>query len=132
MNSSHEEFPVDGLLAPLGGRRWWLIGPFTGRRALKLHCPQGREQFGSRQHYRLGYACQRETPRDRAFSRARKARRKIGGTDNLTLPLPPKPKGMRWRTYKRLALQAEHADRAVLANSAVLIEKWTGRKLRVT
>jgi hypothetical protein len=72
-----------------------MVCPLSGRRVLKLHCPGGRILFASRDHYRLGYACQRETTRDRAFSWTRKARRQIGGADNLTLALPSKPKWMR-------------------------------------
>src|SRR5271170_2738600 len=55
---------------PFGGRRWWFVCPKTGAHVGKLHLPNGAYTFASRRAYRLGYRSQRETPRDRAFSRA--------------------------------------------------------------
>ncbi len=114
--------------APFGGRRWWMLCPFSGRRVLKVHCPTGRDHFASRAYYRLGYACQRETRRDRDFRRARKARNRVGGSDNLALRLPGKPKWMRWPTYWRLAAQANQAHESVIAGSMALLQRM-GRKI---
>ena len=86
--------------------------------------------FASRRAYRLGYAVQRESPRDKAFRRARKARHKIGGADNLSLPLPGKPKWMRWRTFWRLRGEADRALGAVNEHSAAMVERLCGRIAR--
>ena len=51
---------------PFGGCRWFFICPRTGERATKLHLPSGAHTFACRKAYRLGYRCQRETPRDRS------------------------------------------------------------------
>lgn len=110
-----------------GGLRWWFVCPSSGRYVLKLHCPLGTSRFASRKAYRLGYACQRESTRDRAFSRARKARRRLGGTDNLTLPIPDKPKWMRWPTYWRLVDQTAATEGAVLGFSAAALERLQRR-----
>ena len=34
---------------PFGGRRWWFLCPQTGRRATKLHLPEGAFTFASGQ-----------------------------------------------------------------------------------
>ena len=85
--------------------RWWFYCPYTGRCVTKLFLPRGGHRFWSRQGYRLGYACQRETTRDRLWRRARKIRRELEGGDNLMDDYPDKPKSMRWRTYdQKIAL----------------------------
>jgi hypothetical protein len=80
--------------------RWWFICPRTGRRATKLHLPDGALTFASRQAYRLVYACQREPAHYRALRRAFKLRGKLGGTGGIESYIP-KPKWMREATYDR-------------------------------
>jgi hypothetical protein len=98
-----------------GGWRWWWVCPATGRRVLKLYLPLGGSRFLSRQAYRLGYASQRESRRERLMRRARKLHRALGG-DGLALghTAPPKPKGMRWRTYERKIAAWRAADKQAL------------------
>jgi hypothetical protein len=110
-----------------GGRRWYFVCPRMGELALRLHLPLGAERFASRRAYRLGYAVQRESPRDKAFRRARKARHKIGGADNLSLPLPGKPKWMRWRTFWQLRGEADRALGTVNEHSAEFVRRLMGR-----
>jgi hypothetical protein len=114
-------------IPPYGGRRWWFLCPRTGKRVMKLHLPYGAHAFASRQAYRLGYAVQREAPRDKAYRRARKARHRIGGSDNLALPLPNKPKWMRWPTYDRLVAECQVAERHTLGFLAAAAERLLGR-----
>jgi hypothetical protein len=113
-----------------GGRRWYFICPRTGELALRLHLPRGASGFASRRAYRLGYAVQRESPRDKAFRRARKARHKIRGADNLSLPLPGKPKWMRWRTFWRLRGEADRALGTLNEHSAEFVRQLMGRIAR--
>jgi hypothetical protein len=97
---------------PLGGRRWWLICPRRGHFVSKLYMPGGTAEFASQRAYRLAYRSQRESPRDRAISRAWKARERltaIGGIGDPCL----RPKGMRYKTYDRLMLRVDHADAVV-------------------
>ena len=54
-----------------GGWRYWFCCPGTGKRAAKLFLPRGGHRFLSREAYRLGYACQRETRTDRVMRKAR-------------------------------------------------------------
>jgi hypothetical protein len=66
----------------------------------------------SREAYRLGYACQRETRTDRLMRKAQRLHRGLGGKgDPLEEDAPEKPKGMQWRTYERkLAAWTEAKD----------------------
>jgi hypothetical protein len=75
-----------------GGRRYWFCCPGTGKRAAKLFLPRGGHQFLSREAYRLGYACQRETRTDRLMRKARRLHRELGGKgDPLEEDAPEKP-----------------------------------------
>ncbi len=55
-----------------------------------------------------------ESRAQRANRRARKIRRRLGGSDCLMDELPPKPRSMHWATYRRLEAQEVAAD-----------EQWT-------
>jgi hypothetical protein len=114
---------------PYGGRRWWLLCPSIGRRVMKLHLPYGARVFASRQAYRLGYAVQRQSARDQAYRRARKARARIGGSLNLMERLPAKPKWMRWATYWRHVGACERAERQTLEFLAASAERILGRPI---
>ena len=83
-------------------------GNICGRRAVKVFGP-GR-YFLCRHCYRLAYTSQSEGAWDRAFRRAGKIRRHLGGDAGLAAPFPAKPKGMWWRTYERLREKAIAAD----------------------
>jgi hypothetical protein len=95
----------------LGGQRWWWICPRTGRHVFKLYLPLGGWQFWSRQAYGLGYASQRISRFERRARRARTLHRALGG-DGLALGQspPPRPKGMRQRTYERKVAAWREAD----------------------
>lgn len=96
------EYWVDLITTPqpFGGRRWWFRCPASGRRVLKLHLPPGQHVFASRKAHRLGYQSQRESPRDRATSRAFKLRRQLGADGGIG-DYVEKPKWMRWATFNR-------------------------------
>lgn len=90
-------------LQPLGGRRWWFVCPYLNVRARKLYLPLGGREFRCRDGYRLGYASQREDAMGRGHLRLARICRKLGTKYRGLLDgPPPRPKGMRRRTYKRL------------------------------
>jgi hypothetical protein len=107
---------------PFGGRRWWFQCPRTGDLVSKLYLPNGAFTFASRRAYRLGYRSQRETPRDRSFSRAFALRGKIGGKGGIG-DYVPKPKGMHQRTFERAMARINRAEEIVEAHSALLLER---------
>lgn len=111
------EYPVNLEWTPchLGGRRVWFLCPTKecGRRVAILF---GGAVFACRHCHKLAYYCQRETDDDRAMRRAETIRRRLGWEAGIANPEGRKPKGMHWRTFKRL--KAEH--------DAFAIASWTG------
>ena len=89
-----------------GGSRSWFICPAVscGRRVAILY-GSGR-YFACRHCYRLAYESQREDAGDRALRRAQTIRQRLGGSANMMMPFPMKPKWMRWPTYQHLCAQA--------------------------
>ena len=62
----------------------------------------------------VAYGSQFQTWHDRAYSAARAARHRLGGSDYAVFngELPPKPKGMHWRTYEREIARIEILESA--------------------
>jgi hypothetical protein len=97
---------------PFGGRRWFFVCPVTGRRVAKLFKPPGGDRFASRQAWGLAYRSQRETPFDRACSRAWGLRDRLG----ITAPIGDwclRPRGMHEARWAREQARIEAADAAV-------------------
>lgn len=115
---------IEGREMPRGGGvAWSFVCPRTRNLVRVLHCPSGASSFAGRRAFRLSYRSQRWGVRDRPLERARKARAAMGDTTgNLTLPLPDKPRWMRWATYDRLHAKAASADRASLAVHAAWLD----------
>jgi hypothetical protein len=89
-----------------GGTRPWFRCPARdcGRRVAVLY---GGRAFACRQCQNLVYECQHEAPHYGALDRFHKIIRRLGGQPGCGIP--PKPKGMHWRTYERLSQDAERA-----------------------
>jgi len=107
---------------PFGGRRWFFICPRTDESVAKLHLLSGADTFASRKAYRLGYRCQRESPRDRSLSRAFALREKIGGKGG-TGDYIEKPKGMHARTFERPMEKVYAAEEIVDRHCDLLLER---------
>jgi hypothetical protein len=75
------------------------------RRVAKLYAPC----FECRRCLGLGYASQRELSLRRAGRRAQKIKTRLGGSNDPLEPFPKKPRGMHWRTYRRLRNEAKAA-----------------------
>jgi hypothetical protein len=93
-----------------GGRRVWFLCPGCSRRCAKLH---GLDRFRCRLCWGLPYKSQGEQPLFRKLRRAQQLREKLGGSGNMTLPFPEKPKGMHQNKYGRLAVEGARLERAV-------------------
>jgi hypothetical protein len=79
----------------------------------------GGKYFACRHCYQLAYKSQRETPHDRAFSRADKIRSMLGWQPGIANPNGWKPKGMHWLTYLRLMEEyREYSNQALLGITA--------------
>lgn len=105
---------LEPLPCHYGGRRWYFVCPYTGRRALKLYKWNGIERFCHRDAIRPRptYASQRDGGGDRIMRQRWAIRRKLRDDFSDLFGEPMKPKGMRWRTFDRYAARdAELAAR---------------------
>ena|SRR5205085_441226 len=88
-----------------GGTQWYFVCPRTGVFASVIWRPSGVARFYSRQAFgrSVAYRSQFLDPDNRAHHGQNriKARLLPPGMDPDEWDLPPKPKGMRWRTYQR-------------------------------
>jgi len=95
-----------------GGKRSWFRCPMCNRRRAKLYFV-GR--LACRECARLRYGSKSEGRRDRLARKARKIRARVGCSDSLAVPFPPKPSGMWWRTYELLRAQEAAIERERIA-----------------
>ena len=101
-----QEVQLIGSPRHFGGVQWYFVCPHLHQRASVLWMPPGAREFGCRQRWvpQIAYASQFETAYDRAFRGQAKINWRlcsIGGFDPAEWQLAPKPKGMRWTTYRR-------------------------------
>lgn len=125
LHYSHNGKPVDYRVhltttcPNYGGLRWWFLCPSDGSRVAKLHSPPGGVIFASRKAYNLAYQSQHETPMFRNLTTAQDIRQRLGGSTYTGDPFPAKPKGMHWKTYRKLKDKSEQAaQRSNLAAAA--------------
>jgi hypothetical protein len=129
-----ETLLLDYTPCGFGGDRPWLLCPkcqtrraalyFVGSDTL-LRQPVAASCFACRVCAGMGYESQRQREPGRAASRAKKARRKIGGIlggGNLLTTFPGKRKGMHSTTYERLRGEAEAAEKIVGAYWTAQVE----------
>ena len=82
-----------------GGWRAWFRCPGCRQACRVLY---GTNSLRCRKCRGLKYQSQYESSAFRWLGRARKIRRRLVGREPFDGPLPPKPRYMRWRTYRRL------------------------------
>ena len=127
--------PLDWTDCHFGGQRPWFTcaarsnGVGCGRRVAKLYVAGG--VFACRHCYRLHYTSQSENHMNRQLRKAQKIRTRLGGSGSLLDPLPPRPKGMHWRTYARMRDKAASTEFAMWgATAAWLDDLQENRPLR--
>ncbi len=114
-----------------GGSRPYFVCPgvvngiVCSRRVAKLYGP-GR-YFLCRHCYRLVHASQSEGGLDRALRRANTIRQRLGGDPGMAAPFPPRPKGMRRRTYERLHRRTFEIEMHVEGAMDLHVAKLTAR-----
>jgi len=104
MGSSAQQITLVPRPRYLGGRQWFFVCATTGGLATVLWKPPGASRFCSRQAWgrQVAYRSQFQSATDRAYlGKERIKARLIGDLDPDAWDLPPKPKWMRWTTYKR-------------------------------
>lgn len=106
--------------AQFGGRRLWLECPSCQRRCRIIY---GGARFRCRRCYQLKYQSQYEPPFAGASNRAHTIRERLGHRGGLDDPFPRKPKGMHWKTYRRLETEDDRLQR----QWAMGISGWLNR-----
>lgn len=102
----------------LGGRRAWFLCPTPGcgRRVAILY---GGANFACRHCHNLAYPTQRETDDGRTIRRTDDIRRRLGWEVGFLSLRGGKPKGMHWRTFRRIKVEHD----ALTSISRAIIER---------
>jgi hypothetical protein len=125
-----QQITLSGFPRHYGGRQWFFVCPVTKRRASVLWLPRGARQFASRRAWpgQVAYRSQFMTAMDRAYlGMERIKRRLIGDLDPQEWDLPPKPKWMRWKTYRRFVEQFERYEAMLDAGALSRVKRLLKR-----
>jgi hypothetical protein len=114
-----------------GGRQWFFLCPATGRLATVLWKPPGAGRFCSRQAWgrQVAYASQFLDQDSRAYHGQSKINSRlcsIGKFDPDEWSFPPKPKWMRWETYKRHEQKFDQYEEVLDSGIESLVAKLGG------
>jgi hypothetical protein len=126
VSGAGEQEPVEGVVpivdAPCnyGGLRRWFRCPECKRRIVIIYISRS---CACRHCHELVYSSQRESAGDRARQRAQNIRIRLGGSANLLIAFPERPKWMRWATYQRLRLEAFKNETRNLAHLISILER---------
>lgn len=114
--SVREEILLTHTGCHFGGERVWFRCPGCLARRAVLRMYRGR--FRCAACHGLAYSSTRERGMLRAARRAEKLQQRIEVGSSLLEPLPPRPKGMHRRTYRRLAAAIDQRKAIVVASLA--------------
>ncbi len=104
-----------------GGTRAWFGCPGCGQRCAKLYFCDG--SFRCRKCHELGYRSQLQASTERPRLIAQRIRRRLGGSPNLTLPFPEKPRKMSLRTYEHIRAKGELFEARAIAEMAIRFDR---------
>ena len=113
-----------------GGRQWYFVCPVRNRLVSFVWKPNGATRFCSRQTWgrQVAYQSQFNDATNRAHAgKARIKSRLIANLDPDEWDFPPKPKWMRWATYKRYADEHDRYDDVLDSGLLALAAKFYGR-----
>jgi hypothetical protein len=107
-----------------GGLRPWLHCPYCERRVARLF--KGLGGYFCRAC--LGnpiYESQRRSRKARAYLQAYRIRQRLGGTRPLVDDIPPRPRGMKRRTYEQLCVRIKRLERPLVGSRVMRhAPKW--------
>ena len=112
--------------APQGIRVSWTRCNYGGVRPW-LHCPHGERRVMRLFKGLGGYCCraccgnpiyesQRRSEKARAYLQAGRLRQRLGGSRPVLDAIPPRPPGMRRKTYARLCSRVERLERPLIGS----------------
>jgi hypothetical protein len=111
-----------------GGQRFWFCCARCGRRARIVYSPE----FNCRRCSKLLHLSTRQSKTDRAISRAVEIRRSLGGSGSLLEPFPPRPAGMRRRSWLRLWSTCQRYEQLGSEGAAAMLERLSARLIRAS
>jgi hypothetical protein len=112
--------------APQGIRVSWTRCHFGGARPW-LHCPYCQRRVARLFRGLAGYCCraccgspiyesQRRSTKSRAYLQAYRLRQRLGGSRPVLDAIPPRPPGMKRKTYARLCARVERLERPLVGS----------------
>jgi hypothetical protein len=113
-----------------GGQQWYFRCPARNRPASVLWKPPGASRFCSRQTWgrQVAYRSQFLDATARAHAGiARLNARLIANLDADEWDFPPKPKWMRWTTYRRFEARYDRYEDLLDYGCAALVAKWMAK-----
>lgn len=119
-----EHIPLVYSSQPFGGARLYIKCLDCRRRCVVLY---GGARFRCRRCLDLAYASQNEDSSDRALAISQKIRSRLCGGGCFDDPIPPKPKGMHWKTYRRLEATCEFYEEQIADQFVGLIARFAGQ-----
>jgi hypothetical protein len=125
-----QSFVITARERHFGGQQYYVICPRTGRKVRVLYKPGGAPYFASRPAWgrQAGYASQFLDPVQRAWHTKVKVKQSVlGDADPDEWDLPPKPKGMRWRTYQRWEAKYDAAEDALDHRLCLVVARFMKR-----
>ena len=105
-----------------GGRRWWMICSYSGKRVAKLYLPPGGDTFAAREQWDLSYRSQRADEREKAFQRLFRLQRKLGCAEHWGAE-PTRPKGMWHKTFNAKFAEYRELDAQCAAMTQLLLDE---------
>lgn len=120
----NERVPLMRHDQPFGGTRLFIQCLRCRRRCLVLY---GGTHFRCRTCLNLTYDSQNQDLSDRASAKSRQIRARLGGDGCFEDPIPAKPKGMHWKTYRKLERECEFQDGIVAAQFIAIFARLGGR-----
>lgn len=126
-----ERIDLDATPCNYGGKRLWLSCPSCYSRRRVLYSLGGR--FRCRQCHDLAYSSTREDVVERSQRRTRQLQKRLGASSSASIfDLPPKPEGMRWATYSRIATQLMEEQDLQLSTLAAGLDRLEASVAKLT
>ena len=115
-----------------GGRQWFFVCPYLNQRCMVLWMPPGASHFACRERWgrQVAYAsqfCDRDSRAHIGKTKINQRPCRIGGFNPEEWDLPPKPKWMRWTTYKRAEERFDSYEAMLNQSLVKLVTKFKQR-----
>ncbi len=116
-----------------GGRQWFFVCPYLNQRCMVLWMPPGASRFAARQRWGRQVAyfsqfCDRDNRAHRGKAKINAKLCRIGGFNPDEWDFPPKPKWMRWATYRRAEARFDAYEDVLDQGLVELVAKFTRRR----